>query len=35
MKLSNPPVCIVNADYRLLFNMHTDASCSVLGAVLY
>ena len=35
MKLSNPPVFIAYADYRLLFNMHADASGSGLGAVLY
>ena len=33
-KLSNPPV-LAYADYRLPFKLHTDASCSGLGAVLY
>ena len=34
LKLSNPPV-LAYADYRLPFKLHTDASCSGLGAVLY
>ena len=33
-KLSNPPV-LAYADYKLPFKIHTDASCSGLGAVLY
>ena len=33
-KLSNPPI-LAYANYKLSFKLHTDASCSGLGAVLY
>ena len=33
-KLISPPV-LAYADYRLPFKLHTDASCTGLGAVLY